>query len=228
MDALLLNPFTLWFRWLFTKLKYAIKYWGKKLHLEYMVEVKDSKFGIYNTIYKYSRIRHSEIGDYSYVARDTQIQHTKIGKFCCIGPKVTTGLGIHPSSDYVSSHPLFYSTQGQSSGLVILAKNSFDEYQETNIGNDVWIGANVTIKSGVNIGDGAIIATGAVVTKDVEPYSIVGGIPAKHIKYRFTDEQIDFLLKFKWWNKDLDWYKENKELFNNIDKLMNKYQSSVK
>ena len=75
------------------------------------------------------------------------------------------------------------------------------------IGNDVWIGANVIILSGVSIGDGAIIAAGAVVTKDVEDYSIVGGVPAKLIKYRFSKEQIHRLQKIKWW----DWSHEKIE-----------------
>ena len=80
----------------------------------------------------------------------------------------------------------------------------------------MWIGNNAIIKYGIKIGDGAIIGSGAMVTKDVEPYSIVGGVPAKIIKYRFTQEQIEFLLNFKWWDKDLDWLKKNKHLFENF------------
>ena len=76
------------------------------------------------------------------------------------------------------------------------------------IGNDVWIGAKSTIMSGVKIGDGVIIAAGALVTKDVEPYSVVGGNPAKHIKYRFDEEQIVDLLKIKWWEWNEDMIKE--------------------
>jgi len=129
-------------------------------------------------------------------------------------------MGAHPSAEFVSSHPLFYSTLGQSSGLVIVDNNLFDEFPETQIGNDVWIGNNVTVRYGVKIGDGAIIGSGAVVTKDVEPYSIVGGVPAKTIKYRFTPEQIDFLQQIRWWDKDLEWIKANKDLFRNIEKFM--------
>lgn len=221
MKALLLNPLTFWLRWVFTKLFLELKY--RKLELEYMVEVHKCKFGRYNTIYKYTRLRNAELGDYTYVARDCQIHNTVIGKFTCIGPNVITGMGAHPSSGFVSSHPLFYSTRGQASGLVIVEKDLFNEFPLTTIGNDVWIGNNVVIKYGVKIGDGAIIAAGAVVTKDVEPYSIVGGVPAKFIKHRFTSEQISFLLKFKWWDKDLEWFKVNKDLFLHIDQLMNKY-----
>jgi acetyltransferase-like isoleucine patch superfamily enzyme len=213
----------MWLRWFFTKLFLEFKYRKQKLKLEYMVEITNCKFNQYNTIYKYSRLRDSEIGSYSYVARNCQVYNTAVGKFTCIGPNVMTGMGAHPSSGFVSSHPLFYSTLGQSSGLVIVEKNLFDEFPRTEIGNDVWIGNNAIIKYGIKIGDGAIIASGAVVTKDVEPYSIVGGVPAKLIKYRFSNEQIAFLLTFKWWDKDLEWLKSNKDFFQNIDQFTNKF-----
>jgi acetyltransferase-like isoleucine patch superfamily enzyme len=223
MKAIFLNPGTFWLRWLFKKWILEFKYRKQHLHLEYMTEISNCKFNNYNTIYKYSRVRDSEFGDFTYVARNSQIYNTEVGKFTCIGPNVNTGMGAHPSSEFVSSHPLFYSTIGQSSGLVIVDKNLFDEFPRTIIGNDVWIGNNVTIKYGVTIGDGAIIAAGAVVTKDVEAYSIVGGVPAKIIRYRFTPEQIEFLEKFRWWDKDLEWIKSNKLLFINIEQFMAQY-----
>lgn len=225
MLAIFNNPLTYWLRWLYRKWSLELKYRKQHLHLEYMVEVKNCRFGKYNTVYKYSRLRDSELGDFSYVARNSQVYNTKIGKFTCIGPNVSTGMGAHPSSEFVSIHPLFYSTLGQASGLVIVKKNLFDEFPGTTIGNDVWIGNNVTIKYGLKVGDGAIIASGAVVTKDVEPYSIVGGVPAKIIKYRFNPEEIDFLEKFQWWNKDLDWIRANKHLFTDINELVKKYNS---
>ncbi len=225
MISIFNNPSVHWLRWLFTKTTYQMQNAGKHLHIEYMVEIKNCSFGLYNKLYKFARLRDSSLGDFSYVARNCQIYNTEIGKYTCIGPNVNTGMGAHPSSEFVSSHPLFYSTLGQSSGLVIVDKNLFDEFPKTCIGNDVWIGNNVTIKYGVKIGDGAIIGTGAVVTKDVEPYSIVGGVPAKIIKYRFKQEQIDFLMDFKWWDKDLEWIKSNKNLFVNIEQFMTQYSS---
>jgi len=126
------------------------------------------------------------------------------------------GLGEHPSKDFVSTHPMFYSTIGQSNP-VIVEKSLFDEFPTTVIGNDVWIGARAVLKTGVKIGDGAIVAAGAIVVNDVEPYSIVGGVPAKHIRYRFSQEQIGTLLESRWWEKDLEWLKANKHLFARID-----------
>jgi virginiamycin A acetyltransferase len=93
---------------------------------------------------------------------------------------------------------------------------------DTVIGNDIWIGYNATIMAGVHIGDGAIIATNATVTKDVAPYTIVGGNPAKEIKKRFSDEQIATLLEIKWWDWDIDTITKNVHLLsgNDIDLLL--------
>ena len=88
------------------------------------------------------------------------------------------------------------------------------------IGNDVWVGANVIILPGVTIVDGAVLAAGAVVTKDVEPYAIVGGVPAKLIKYRFSREKREKLLRIKWWNLDEEKIEENIELFYDPDKFL--------
>ena len=84
---------------------------------------------------------------------------------------------------------------------------------DTLLGNDVWIGANATILSGVKIGDGAVIATGAVVNKDVAPYSVVGGVPAKHIKHRLMEDQVRGMLEIRWWDWPLDKIKDDRKLF---------------
>ena len=87
------------------------------------------------------------------------------------------------------------------------------------IGNDVWIGSRATILEGVNIGDGVVVAAGAVVTKDVPPYAIVGGVPARIIRYRFDEETIQNLLKMKWWEKDQEWIQNHADDFDDVKQL---------
>jgi acetyltransferase-like isoleucine patch superfamily enzyme len=136
---------------------------------------------------------------------------------------VKIGLGKHPSKKFVSTYPAFYNPDSKV-GPIQTDKLKFQEFSPVKIGNDVWIGDRVLILDGVTIGDGAIIGAGAVVTKDVEPYSISVGIPAKPVRKRFTDEQISFLLKFRWWDKEESWIHDNMDLFDDIDAMMNGYK----
>lgn len=138
------------------------------------------------------------LGEYSYIARNCSITNTEIGKFCSIGPNFCCGLGIHPTNG-ISTSPMFYSIAKQN-GHTLVAKNKIVESKKTIIGNDVYIGANVTVLDGITIGNGAIIGAAAVVTKDIPPYAIAVGVPAKVIKYRFEKDQIEDMLKIKWWN----------------------------
>lgn len=157
-----------------------------------------------------------QIGDYTYM-NGGKIFYAKIGKFCSIGYNVFLGSGEHYTNK-VSTYPL-KNKIGHLPGLI-----DFPEQKDCIIGNDVWIGNNVSIKQGITIGDGAIIANGAVVTHDVEPYTIVGGVPAKVIRMRFDKEIIEELLKIKWWNWDIDKIKQavlNNE-FDNIKEFVNK------
>jgi acetyltransferase-like isoleucine patch superfamily enzyme len=161
----------------------------------------------YNYIYNGTSIIDSQLGYATYVASNAYIECCQIGKFSCIGPGVRSICGTHPTSTYVSSHPAFFSLRKQS-GFTFVNKQHFEELKPlipnttilVAIGNDCWIGANTLILQGVTIGDGVIIGAGSIVTKDVEPYTICCGNPAKPIRKRFTDDQIDFLLKTQWWN----------------------------
>ncbi len=218
-EVILKNPITLWLRWIATWVNYQFKYRGRHLRLEYLTEVTRCEFAEYNTIHKYARIRDCRFGKCSYVGRESQVYSAKVGAFTSIGPQVLIGLGEHPTDNFVSTHPMFYSTRGQSNP-VIVDRDLFDEFPNTHIGSDVWIGARAIIRTGVNIGHGAIVAAGAVVVRDVEPYSIVGGVPAKHIRFRFDEEQRKHLLALKWWDKDLKWMIKNKEKFTRIDRMM--------
>lgn len=153
-------------------------------------------------IYENCIINSVEIDSYTYVSRNCIIQNATIGRYCSISYDVIIGLGTHPT-DRFSTSPVFYH---KNNCLRINAigedKDSFEDYQHINIGNDVWMGARAIILDGVNVGNGACIATGAVVTKDVPPYSIVAGSPAKIIKYRLPEDKIKDLEKSLWWDKE--------------------------
>ena len=153
----------------------------------------------------------SFIESHTYVAQDVLGYNVKIGKYSSIGPRVIFGNGDHPVHK-LSTSPEFY-TPKSSTGHSYVNAILFQEFLPITIGNDVWIGANVYIKHGIKIGDGAIIAAGAVVVKDIPPYSIYGGVPAKEIKKRFNNEVIEILANVKWWNWDDDKIKDSLSLF---------------
>lgn len=163
----------------------------------------------------------------SYIGEHCEIS-ADVGKYCSIGRNVRTVQGFHPTSEWVSTHPAFYSIEKQA-GFSYATQRKYDEVKYANeenrlavkIGNDTWICDNVMILAGVNIGDGAIVAAGAVVTKDVAPYSIVGGVPAREIRKRFSEDQIKKLMKIQWWNKPEEWIRLHAEEFQNIEDFLN-------
>lgn len=166
----------------------------------------------------------STLGYASYVSDHSFIKNTMIGRYTCIANNVMTVSGNHPIS-FVSVHPAFYSIEQNPS---YVKRSLFKEYKyldlekkiSVKIGNDVWICARATILEGVTIGDGAIIAAGAVVTKDVPPYAIVGGVPAKIIRYRFNEVTIQKLLSMKWWDKGLAWVLDHADEFDDVEKIL--------
>lgn len=140
----------------------------------------------------------SIIGKYSYTGYDVIIANCRIGSFCSLAEGVIIGGAEHPMS-WVSTSPVFENVN-HSGPKKRFTKLDLEPPKTTYIGNDVWIGNRAIIKQGLTIGDGAVIGAGAVVTKDVEPYSIVVGCPAKHIRYRFDTKVIKDLLHIKWWD----------------------------
>lgn len=144
-----------------------------------------------------SKLVSSNFGRHSFCGYDCTILNTDVGSFCSIAGGVVIGGASHPM-DYLSTSPVFLSHRD--SVKTKLAKHVFNPVYRTRVGNDVWIGERALIKAGVSIGDGAVIGMGAVVTKDVPPYAIVGGNPAKLIRMRFSDCVIDALLKLRWWD----------------------------
>lgn len=169
------------------------------------------------------RIHKSHVGYGTYIIGENGYIHDcKIGRFCSIASNCHIGLGDH-ALDMVSSSPLFYSAHSLlpnsflSESIPVPEQTIGDTKYKVIIGNDVWMGYNVCVKEGVTIGDGAIIGAKSLVTRDIPPYAIAVGTPAKVIKYRFTPEQIQELLEIKWWDKDIEWIRENIHAFEDID-----------
>lgn len=164
-----------------------------------------------------------EIGKCSYLAYNVWAIKAKIGSFCSIGDGAYIGGAEHPM-DWVSTSPAFENV-----------KNSFPQkrfadlevslHKQTTIGNDVWIGHNAVIKQGVTIGDGAVIGSNAVVTKDVPPFAVVGGVPAKVIKFRFSEEQILFLQKVEWCSFSDEQLLDLGYSFKDINSFMERYKT---
>ena len=138
----------------------------------------------------------NNIGEYTYVGQNGIITSSTIGRYCSIAGNVSIGIGEH-KINRVSTNSIFY-------------KEPFKTLteKECTIGNDVWIGTNVVIRRGVTIGNGAIIGANSFVNKDVKPFEIVAGSPAKHIKMRFSEEQISLINDSNWWDEGLAEAKE--------------------
>jgi virginiamycin A acetyltransferase len=134
------------------------------------------------------------IGLHTFINPQSRVRHAQIGRYCSIAHEVDLSPNRHPVS-WFSTHPVIVSDS-------ITTYSEMDVWQVT-IGSDVWIGCRATVMGNVTIGHGAIVAAGAVVTKDVAPYTIVGGVPARPIKQRFPDEIISDLMDLKWWEFDI-------------------------
>ncbi|MBQ8184028.1 MAG: CatB-related O-acetyltransferase [Clostridia bacterium] len=199
---------------------------GKNVFFDKTADATTTSFFEGNNYIGRNSTFNGQMGKGSYIGQNSHIS-AKIGRFCSISDNVNTVNGLHPTAKLVSTHPAFYSTTS-CVGMSFVDENKFTEFafaDEENklsviIGNDVWVGFGATILAGVKIGDGAVIAAGAVVTKDVEPYAIVGGVPAKVIRHRFDKDVADKLSETKWWDKPNDWLKEKTEAMQDAERFL--------
>ncbi len=172
---------------------------------------KESRISKTASVYYKAKVYKSNIGDYTYIGPRTQLVRTSIGKFCSVSYDCSLGLGSHTVKN-ISTSPIF-TFKKNSTRYRWVDSSSYHEMKGVLIGNDVWIGTKVIIMDGVNIGNGAVIGAGSIVTKDVPDYSIVAGVPARIINYRFDKPIIERLLRLCWWEFPPELLKKNIDLF---------------
>lgn len=170
-------------------------------------DVQNCDLGVWTEVGKGTVLRQSSMGDYSYITRHCSVVWTTIGKFCSIANDTRINPGNHPTWRAVQHHSVY---RAEAYGLGEDDHEFFEWRKDhwVNIGHDVWIGHGVTVLAGVTIGTGAVIGAGAVVSKDVPPYTVVGGVPAKFIKRRFTKQQAEALQQIAVWDWDRETYKQ--------------------
>jgi len=187
--------------------------------------IRESKVSKKSVIFSFVRFYKSSIDDYSFLCRNCFVTNTDIGKFCSIGENCIIGPATHPL-DWVSTSFVFYARANS------LKKNfsihPFNDYNHTVIQNDVWVGHNVIIKAGITIANGAVVAAGSVVTKDVPPYAIVGGVPAKIIRYRLPEEMRNAIEQSKWWEWDEEKLRQHAAFFNKPQSFTEQLQDTEK
>lgn len=200
----------------------GVPYFDKELYVDWNTFFDvETIFEGKNAIARGVTLRKCHLGYASYISENSRFFNTKIGRYSSVGPDIKMVFGQHPTSKFVSTHPIFYSEYSKI-GKTYVENNIYQEHRYTpsgysaEIGNDVWIGADVSIMEGVTIADGSIVAAGANVIKDTEPYSIVAGNPAKIVKYRFAEDDINFLLSIQWWNKENAWLDKYAKYFGDI------------
>ena len=220
-------------------LSYLYLKYIKRYKCSFSISSKISKESIFEEMTKVSSntFFHGKLSFGSYISSYCRIS-ADIGRFTSIGESVTTTTGKHPIHEpFVSTSPCFYSlnTNKLQCGSTFATKQLFQEYSycdtqnkiAVKIGNDCWIGNGAFLVGGITISDGAVVLAHAVVTKDVPPYAIVAGVPARVVGYRFDEETISWLLKVRWWDNDLSWFKKKWELLTSLEKLKKYYEGKL-
>jgi len=184
-----------------TQAKPAMKQLSEAPTIDQTAVVVDCEFGVWTEIGPRTSIRESVMGDYSYVVNDSEIIYSDIGKFVNIAAHTRINPGQHPM-DRASMHHFQYRSSAYELGDDDPAFFDWRREKRVKLDHDVWIGHGAIVQGGVAIGIGSVVGSGAVVTKDVPPYTIVTGIPAKPLRPRFDAEIVDALLRICWWDWD--------------------------
>lgn len=165
--------------------------------------IAQARFGAWTAVGARSSVIETTMGDYSYVVNDAEIIYTEIGKFCSIAAKTRINPGNHPTWR-ASQHHWLYRAASYGLGEDETEFFGWRRAHGVTIGHDVWVGHGAVILAGVRVGDGAVVGAGAVVSKEVAPYQIVGGVPAKPLRNRFEPAIVERLEVLRWW----DWPRE--------------------
>jgi phosphonate metabolism protein (transferase hexapeptide repeat family) len=187
------------------------------------VELIDTTLGKYTHLMAHSSFNDVTVGDYSFFGGYNQVCYANIGKFASVASYARINTTNHPTYDRIAQHHFTYRSE-----LFDFGEDDAEFFAQRKdkavfIGHDVWIGHNAVIMPGVSVGNGAVIGANAVVTHDVEPYSVVVGVPAKKIKMRFSDDLICNIEQSKWWDWDHQTIKERLADFRDMEAFVRKY-----
>jgi phosphonate metabolism protein (transferase hexapeptide repeat family) len=185
--------------------------------------ITQSELGAWTAIGPNCTISESTFGDYSYCAGDVSIIYSEVGKFCSIASHVRLNPGNHPMNRVTQHHMTYRRVQYGLGDTDDAAFFDWRRADKVTIGHDVWLGHGALLMPGVSVGTGAVIGAGAVVTKDIEPYTIAVGVPARPLRRRFDEDTAQKLLAIAWWEWPREVLEARFEDLNDIDVFLEKY-----